>query len=153
MDPIRKCSVGFSVITLVVLLGAAPARAQGQLSVPERQNRFDIPAWPIEKAGPWTTRWKVSLTALGAANVVDTVSSWNKHELNPALSQSSATFGWQAAVLKMGITGAVMGVEMVAMRHCAHVGLYRALSAINFGGAAAIGTVAGHNFTIPASPR
>jgi hypothetical protein len=153
MDQVRKCSVGFGVITLFVLFCAASARAQEQRFVLEPASPLDISARPVEKAGPWAARWKVSLTALAAANIADTASSWNKRELNPALANSSGTFGWQSAVLKMGITGAVTGVEWLAMRHRAHPGLYRALSAINFCGAAAIGSVAGHNFTIPASPR
>jgi hypothetical protein len=92
-------------------------------------------------------RWKVSLTAV-AANIIDTASSWNKRELNPVLSQASGTFGWQSAVLKMGIAGAVVGVEWLAMRHGAHRGLYSPLSVVYFCGAAATGSVAGYNFTV-----
>ncbi|MGP8243463.1 MAG: hypothetical protein ACLQVN_02970 [Bryobacteraceae bacterium] len=138
---------------MVILFCAASARAQGQLFVAEPVSRGAVSATPVEKAAPGATCWKVSLTALAAANIVDAASSWNKRELNPALAQSSGTFGWQSAALKMGITGAVVGVEWLAMRRGAHPGLYRALSVINFSGAAAIGSVAGHNFTIPASPR
>ena len=153
MDQHRKCLVEFSLIAMVASFGATSARAQGQLFVAEPASRAAVLATPIEKAGHAPASWKISLTALAAANVVDAASSWNKHELNPALAGPSATFGWPALGLKMGITGAVLGIEWLATRHGARPGLYRALSIVNFGGAAAIGAVAGHNFTIPASPH
>ena len=152
MDLIRNRLIDLSV-TLVVLFCAPSARAQGEAFVSEPASRLTIPVSPVEKAGPGATRWRISLAALGAANVADTASSWNKRELNPALANSSGIFGWQSAVLKMGIVGAVTGVEWLATRHGARPSFYRALSAINFCGAAAIGSVAGHNFTIPASPH
>ena len=153
MDQLRKCLVDVSVIALVASFGAGSARAQGQLFVAEPAAEAAISPTSVAKPGATPASWKISLAALAAANIVDTASSWNKHELNPALAGPSATFGWQAAGLKMGITGAVLGVEWLATRRRAHPGLYRALSIINFGGAAAIGAVAGHNFTIPASPH
>jgi hypothetical protein len=112
-----------------------------------------ISAKPMERPAPWATRWKISMAALAAANAVDTVSSWQKRELNPTLTPSSSTFGGQSTVLKMGITGIVMGVEWLAMRRHPRPQLYRALSIVNFGSAAAIGVVAGHNFTVPTAPR
>lgn len=153
MDQQRKYFVAFSLIAISASFTAIPAKAQEQRFIAEPAGRAAISMSPIEKAGHAPASWKISLTALAAANIVDTASSWNKHELNPALAAPNATFGWQAAGLKMGITGAVLGVQWLATRHGAGPGLYRALSIINFGSAAAIGAVAGHNFTIPASSR
>ena len=153
MDQHRKCLVEFSLIAMVASFGATSARAQGQLFVAEPASPAAIVTNPVVKAWHAPASWKISLTALAAANVVDAASSWNKHELNPALAGPSATFGWPALGIKLGITGAVLGVEWLATRHGAHPGLYRALSIVNFGGVAAIGAVAGHNFTIPASPH
>jgi hypothetical protein len=90
---------------------------------------------------------------LSTANALDIRSSWKKRELNPVLAQPSAAFGWQAALLKMGISGAVMGIEYFTTRHHGYSGLYRILSIANFGSAAAVGAVAAHNFTLPAAPR
>ena len=153
MDQHRKCLVEFSLVAMVASSCATPARAQGQLFVAEPASQAAVSAMPVEKPGSAPASWKISLTALAEANIVDAASSWNKHELNPALAAPSATFGWPALGLKMGITGAVLGIEWLATRHSGHPGLYRALSIVNFGGAAAMGAVAGHNFTIPASPH
>jgi hypothetical protein len=104
-------------------------------------------------ANPGARLWKLSLVALTTANALDIRSSWKKRELNPVLAQSSSTFGWQAALLKMGISGAVMGMEYLATRGHGHPGLYRILSIANFGSAAAVGAVATHNYTLPAAQR
>jgi hypothetical protein len=97
--------------------------------------------------------WRVSLIALTTANAVDIRSSWRKPELNPVLAQPSATFGWHAALVKIGISGAVMGIEYLAARRHGHPGLYRVLSIANFGSAAAVGAVAAHNYTLAAAQR
>ena len=153
MDQNCKGLVEFCVVTLVMLSCAASARAQEQFLAAEPVSPMAITAKPIERGVPGVTRWKVSLSALAAANLFDTATSWNKRELNPALAQSSGTFGWQSAALKMGLAGAVVGVEWLAMRHGTHPGLYRPLSVVNFCGAATAGSVAGYNLTVPRSHR
>lgn len=112
-----------------------------------------IPTRAAEITAPGARLWKISLATLAAANAADTASSWKKRELNSTLVQSSGAFGWHSAVLKMGILGAVMGVEYLAMRHHAHPGLYRTLSIVNFCSAAAVGGVAAHNYMVPGGPR
>jgi hypothetical protein len=93
--------------------------------------------------------WRVSVAALTVANVLDTQSSWGKRELNPVLANSNGRFGRESALLKLGLQGGFLGVEyLITRRHNANSKMYRALSVINFGAAAAIGSVAAHNYTI-----
>jgi len=114
---------------------------------------LDRSASSAHLASPGARLWKLSLAALTTANAVDIRSSWKKRELNPVLAQSSNTFGWQAALLKMGIGGAVVWMEYLATRGHRHPGLYRILTIANFGSAAAAGAVATHNYMLPAVPR
>jgi hypothetical protein len=162
MNQLRKCLLDVTITSVIVLSCAASAGAQSQLFAASSTSALAVPstlaipatlAPPVKKPVPGATRWKISLATLAAANTLDVASSWQKRELNPALTPSSSTFGVQSAVLKMGITGIVIGVEWLAMRHHARPDLYRALSIVNFGSAAALGVVAGHNFTVPVSPR
>ena len=99
-------------------------------------------------AAPGARLWKVSLTTLAAANLADVRSSWGKHELNPALSAGNGTFGREGALIKLGLQGGLFGVEFLITRGHPNRKLYRALSFINFGAAAATGAVAAHNYTI-----
>jgi hypothetical protein len=98
---------------------------------------------------PSKTLWRASLAALGAANAMDLQSSWGKHELNPALSGPTGTFGGQGALIKLGLQGGLMGVEHFLT--CGHPSrkLYRVLSVINFGAAGVTAATAAHNYTIP----
>src|SRR5581483_12093331 len=60
---------------------------------------------------PKPTLWRVSLVAMVGANAMDIASSWGKRELNPALAAPSDRFGTSNALIKVGIVGAIMGVE------------------------------------------
>jgi hypothetical protein len=93
--------------------------------------------------------WRASLTALAVANALDVHSSWGKHELNSTLAGPSGNFGKQGALLKLGFQGGLMGVEYLITRGHPSARVYRALSFLNFGAAAAMGGVAAHNYTIP----
>jgi hypothetical protein len=95
-----------------------------------------------------TRLWKTSLAALTVANLVDVRSSWGKHELNPALSGSTGKFGREGALIKLGLQGGLFGVEYLITRGHPTKKVYRALSFINFGAAAATGAVAARNYTI-----
>jgi hypothetical protein len=106
-----------------------------------------------KETAPHAALWRTSVTALAVANALDIHSSWGKRELNPALSQTSATFGRDSALLKMGFQGGLMGIEYLLTRHHPSGKLYRALSFVNFGAAAAIGGVAAHNYTVPRAAR
>ena len=92
--------------------------------------------------------WKVSMFSLGAANALDMHSSWGKHELNPALSGRSGTFGTQGALIKLGLQGGLMGVEYLLTRGHPSGKMYRALAVVNFGASAGIGAVAVRNYGV-----
>ena len=94
------------------------------------------------------TLWKVSMLSLSAANAFDMHSSWGKHELNPALSNRTGTFGTQGALIKLGLQGGLMGAEYLLTRGHPTGKLYRILSIVNFGASAGIGAVAAHNYGV-----
>ena len=171
MRAVGRCRNGLlhiGLLPLVVLLSAPSARAQVWPLLAAPAARGAIPTgWaapgildseriePVaqskptrltEETGFRAKLWQISMATLATANAVDMVSSWKKRELNPALAQSSGAFGCHAALLKMGIVSAVMGVEYLVMRHRAHPDLYRTSSIINFCMAGTVGAVAGHNY-------
>jgi hypothetical protein len=76
-------------------------------------------------------------------------SSWGKHELNSTLAGPKGNFGKEGALLKLGFQGGLLGIEYLITRGHPTGKVYRALSFINFGAAAAIGSVAAHNYTVP----
>ncbi|HWC97780.1 MAG TPA: hypothetical protein VG456_13545 [Candidatus Sulfopaludibacter sp.] len=93
--------------------------------------------------------WRVSVTALGAANAMDIQSSWGKHELNSTLAGSNGTFGVQGALIKLGLQGSLVGIEYLVTRRHPSARLYKALGVINFGAAAGFASAAAHNYTVP----
>src|ERR1051326_3193406 len=93
--------------------------------------------------------WKVSLVSLATANALDISSSWGKHELNPALANPSGRFGAQGALIKLGLQGSLFGVEYLITRGHPTRKVYRALSVVNFGAAATVGSVAVRNYGMP----
>jgi len=98
---------------------------------------------------PGQKLWRVSVAALAAVNAMDVQSSWHKHELNSTLAGSNGTFSAQGALIKIGLQGGFVGVEYLLMRRHPSARAYRAVSFINFGVAAGIGSVAAHNYTVP----
>ena len=103
----------------------------------------------LEKPVPCRNLWRTSVTALSVANALDVHSSWGKHELNSTLAGPGGNFGKQGALLKLGFQGGLLGIEYLITRGHPSGKVYRALSFINFGAAAAIGGVAAHNYTVP----
>jgi len=97
--------------------------------------------------------WRASVAALSVANALDVHSSWGKHELNSTLAGPSGNFGRDGALIKLGFQGGLLGLEYLVTRGHPSGKLYRALSFVNFGAAAAIGGVAAHNYTVPGPPR
>jgi len=97
----------------------------------------------------YTNFWRVSVTALGAANAMDIHSSWGKHELNSTLADPNGTFGVQGALIKLGLQGGLIGIEYLLTRHHPSAKMYRALGIVNFGAAAGMAGVAVHNYSIP----
>src|SRR6266542_2305938 len=97
---------------------------------------------------PVRTLWKASLASLAVANVLDTHSSWGKHELNPALAGPNAQFGGQGALIKLGVQGGLMGLEYLITRGHPSKGMYRVLSEVNSGAAIYTAADAAHSYPL-----
>ncbi len=134
-----------TLLALSLLLTASLAHAEDEavLAKPQTANA------PI--AG--RTLWRTSIAALVAAHAIDIHSSWGKHELNPTLASGNGNFGREGALIKVALTGGLLGIEyLVTRRSNPNSKLQRALAAINFGAAGAVGSVAMHNYSV-ARPR
>lgn len=90
--------------------------------------------------------WKISLAPLVASQALDVASSYGMRELNPVLAGEDGRFGAKAAAMKLGLTGALMGVEYLIVK--AHPGAAKVFTKINWSGAALTTGFAAHNFAI-----
>ena len=90
--------------------------------------------------------WKWSLAPLAASQALDVASSYGMRELNPALAGPDGRFGMQSAALKLGVTGALVGVEYVIVKM--HPGAARPLAKLNWAASALTVGFAAHNFAI-----
>ncbi len=91
-------------------------------------------------------QWKLSLIPLAASQTLDVTSSWGMRELNPALAGRDGTFGGQAALMKLGVMGAFVGVEYLVVRKHPHSAAV--FQKINWSGAALTSGFAVHNYLI-----
>ena len=95
----------------------------GALALPAADDGTPLRSWPapVESAPPQTkpgmALWRASVAALAAANIMDAQSSWGKRELNPALAGNGGAFGARGALLKAGITGGLVTLEFLVLRH------------------------------------
>jgi len=90
--------------------------------------------------------WKLSLLPVVASQAVDVSSSYGMRESNPLLAGADGRFGTQAAVVKLGLTGALIGMEYLLIRK--HPGAAKILWKVNLGSAAVTGVVAGRNYSV-----
>lgn len=90
--------------------------------------------------------WKLSLAPVIATQVLDVTSSYGKRELNPMLAGPDGRFGAKAATVKLGLGGALLGVEYLIIK--AHPRSARFFTKINWAGAALTGGFAVHNFSV-----
>jgi hypothetical protein len=60
--------------------------------------------------------WKLSLVPLVGGQALDAASSYGMRELNPLLASSNGGFEMKAASIKLGVTGAFVGVEYLIVR-------------------------------------
>jgi hypothetical protein len=91
-------------------------------------------------------RWKLSLVPLAASQALDLSSSWGMRELNPVLAGPDGRFGVQAATVKLGVVGALVGIEYLIVKKYPRTA--RAFEKINWSGAALTSSFAVHNFMI-----
>lgn len=100
----------------------------------------------LEQQPPVSASWKWSLAPVLASQTLDVASSYQMRELNPLLSASNGRFGVQAATLKLGLAGALLGVEYLIVR--AHPGAARVFTKLNWSSAVVTTGFAAHNFAI-----
>jgi hypothetical protein len=104
------------------------------------------PPQEATSARPLPASWKWSLAPLVASQGLDIASSYGMHELNPLLAGPQDQFGVKATLLKVGITGALIGVEYLIVK--AHPEAARIFTRINWSGAALTTGFAAHNWAI-----
>lgn len=90
--------------------------------------------------------WQLSLAPVIASQALDVYSSQGLRELNPALAGPDHRLDAQSALLKLGVAGALIGVEYLIVRK--HPGAAKLLWKLNIASAAVTGAVAAHNFSI-----
>jgi hypothetical protein len=95
---------------------------------------------------PLPASWKWSLAPVLASQVLDATSSYGMRELNPVLAGSGGRFGMQSTTIKLGVTGALLGVEYLIVR--AHPGSARVFTKLNWAVAAVTFGLAAHNYSI-----
>jgi hypothetical protein len=140
------------LFTMSMLLAAAllpSAFAQDPL-VPSSKSLFVQSQQPVsaERLTSKTSyrAWQISLGAVAATQALDIYSSRGLRELNPVLAAPDQRFGGQAALMKLGIAGALIGVEYLVVRK--HPGAAKLLWKLNLASAAVTGATAAHNFSI-----
>jgi hypothetical protein len=90
--------------------------------------------------------WKWSIAPVIASQALDVTSSYGMRELNPALAGPDGRFGMKAATVKIGVTGALIGVEYLIVKF--HPGAARVFTKLNWSGSALTAGFAAHNFAI-----
>ena len=95
---------------------------------------------------PGTREWKISMIPLLGSQALDISSSWGSRELNPLLASADGSFGMKAAGIKIGVTGAMIGVEYLIARKYPKAA--RVLAKVNWSGAALTSGLAVHNYAI-----
>ena len=67
-------------------------------------------------------------------------------ELNPVLAGSDGRFGMQSTAIKLGVTGAMLGLEYLIVK--AHPASARVFTKLNWAAAGVTFGVAAHNYAI-----
>ena len=92
-------------------------------------------------AAPWRRVWHVAEAALIAGTSADAASSYGLRELNPGLG--TGRFGASQAAIKLGVAGALLAVEHVAVRKSPRAA--KPFAILDLVGAGVFGAAAVHN--------
>ena len=141
----------YSHITMRCTLNTAAFLAIGFFTIPTAQAQNFLPASsrsvPRETSLKQIPRsWKISLAPLVASQALDVASSYGMRELNPVLAGPDGRFGARAATVKLGVTGALVGIEYLIVK--AHPGAARVFTKINWSWAVLTTGFAAHNYAI-----
>jgi hypothetical protein len=93
---------------LVLLLSALAVRA-GDLPAAHQSMEETSRAAAIRS-------WRISLAPLVGSQALDAASSYGMRELNPLLASANGGFEMKAVSIKLGVTGALVGVEYLIVR-------------------------------------
>ncbi len=123
-------------LSALLVLGAVLARGS-DTTIPSAQESIEQSA---------LKSWKISLAPLVASQAFDTASSYGMRELNPLLADSNGGFGMKATSLKLGVTGALVGVEYLIVRKYPRSA--RVISKLNWTTGIVTAGFAVHNYAI-----
>lgn len=143
----RRHAFGKLLIPMIPMMLAVFAAQAADLPSTALLPNSSLTAKAVSHSG--NKLWRSSVGAIAIAGAMDVHSSWGKRELNPTLSGNNGTISIQGALIKLGIQGGIIGIEYMVLRRHPSQQLFRSLSIINFGDAAATGAIAAHNYTIP----
>ena len=90
--------------------------------------------------------WKISLAPLVGSQALDAASSYGMRELNPLLTSSNGGFEMKATSIKLGVTGALVGVEYLIVRK--YPRSTRVISKLNWTSGIVTAGFAVHNYAI-----
>lgn len=90
--------------------------------------------------------WKISLAPLVASQALDAASSYGMRELNPLLASANGGFEMKATSIKLGVTGALVGVEYLIVRKYPRSA--RVISKLNWTSGIVTTGFAVHNYAI-----
>jgi hypothetical protein len=90
--------------------------------------------------------WKISLAPLVGSQALDAASSYGMRELNPLLASSNGGFEMKATSIKLGVTGALVGVEYLIVRK--YPRSTRVISKLNWTSGIVTAGFAVHNYAI-----
>jgi hypothetical protein len=137
----RQTPKTFAVFGLAFFLsGMAAVGRAGDLAVAPVSSATSAPRPEVPNS------WKLSLAPVLAGQALDASSSWGMRELNPVLAGPDGRFGMKSATVKLGVTGALIGVEYLILK--AHPRAARMLTKLNWAAGIASGGIAAHNFAI-----
>jgi hypothetical protein len=90
--------------------------------------------------------WKISLAPLVGSQALDAASSYGMRELNPLLASANGGFEMKATAIKLGATGAAVGIEYLIVRK--YPGSARVISKLNWTTGIVTTGFAIHNYAI-----
>jgi hypothetical protein len=108
----------------------------------------DLPAshQVIEDTAAAMKSWKISLVPLVGSQALDAASSYGMRELNPLLASSNGGFEMKATSIKLGVTGALVGVEYLVVKRYPRSA--RVISKLNWTSGIVTTGFAVHNYAI-----
>jgi hypothetical protein len=134
----------------VGMIGLLPSARAGDLPPVDRaalaEQAPQVPDAVLHPRRSLPASWKWSLAPVLASQALDASSSYGMRELNPVLAGPDGRFGMQSTTIKLGLTGALLGMESLIVR--AHPASARVFSKLNWAAAMVTFGVAAHNYAI-----